>query len=96
MEKIQLGGLFILINIWGIFNTLHLCATQLSYSKGNQVAEAGRRSLKLQNCPAFLKELANFDFQPHTCKNELADFCLQISPGKEEGLLRENNEINLL
>lgn len=80
----------------GIFNTLLLCATQLSYSKGNQVVEVGRRGLKVQNCPTFLKELANFDFQPHMCKNELADFCLQISPGKEAGLLRENNEINVL
>ena len=71
----------------GIFNTLLLCATQLSYSKGNQVVEVGRRGLKVQNCPTFLKELANFDFQPHMCKNELADFLSPDQPRKRGRLI---------
>lgn len=52
--------------------------------------------LKGAELSTFLKNFTNFDCQPHTCKNELADFVSKDQPREKTGLLRENNEINFL
>lgn len=58
LQKDSVGGSFILIKTQDLFDTLFLCATQLSHCKGNQVGDW--EDAEGANCPAFLEELTDF------------------------------------